>query len=243
MSDPLRIAVAVEGETDEIILRAVFGSLLGDTDFEFQTVQPEKSEAFSSTGMGWVGIYRWSRLSVSEGGGSLSGSEVLKNHDLLIHVDADVAGKTYSSGSIQDMPRDDLPCELPCPPAHDTTDALGAVVLNWLGESAIPPQVVLCTPSKSIETWVLAAICPGNRMVKRDDWECRPNPEGQLATLPKKQRFQKRPADYKKRQVVVTAAWRKVSSRLTEAARFEDEFLEAVSEEKLLKALSDQLAN
>jgi hypothetical protein len=140
MSDPLRIAVAVEGETDEIILRGVFQFLLGDADFEFQTVQPEKSAAFSTTGAGWVGIYRWSRQSVSEGGGSVSGSEVLKNHDLLIiHVDADVAGKTYSSGSIQDMPRDDLPCELPCPPAHDTTDALRAVVLNWLGESAIPP--------------------------------------------------------------------------------------------------------
>jgi hypothetical protein len=68
-------------------------------------------------------------------------------------------------------------------------------------------------------------------MVKRDDWECRANPEGQFATLPRKQRFQKRPADYRARQGAVTAAWPNVSARLTEAARFEDEFLKAVADQ------------
>lgn len=234
MSEPLRIAAAAEGPTDVIVLEAILGALLPDTDFEVQPLQPEGSVAFGSapsskTGAGWVGVYRWSRQAVSEGGGSVSGSLALLNHDLLIvHVDADVAGKTYADGDIRDAPYEDLPCERPCPPPHGTTNALRRVVLKWLGEQKRPSQVVLCTPSKSIEAWVLTAICPENNVVRRDDWECRPNPEGQLATLPVRQRFKKRPEAYRGKQGEIKEGWPKVSARLTEAARFEAEFLAAI---------------
>ena len=234
MSDPLRIAAAVEGPTDAIVLQAVLSALLPDTDFEFQTLQPEGSVAFDSapsgiTGTGWVGVYRWSRQSAWEGGGSVSGSSALSFHDVLIvHVDADVAGKTYASGSIRDAPCEDLPCEEPCPPPDRTTNALRAVVLNWLGEHECPPRIVLCTPSKSIEAWVLAAVWPENDVVRRDDWECRPNPEGQLGALPRRRRFKKRPDHYLRKQREIEKAWPKVSARLTEAARFEEEFLAAI---------------
>lgn len=145
MSEPLRIAVAVEGPTDAIVIQAILQALLPDTEFEFHTLQPEGSIAFDSapstrTGVGWVGVYRWSRQAVSEGGGSVSGSSALLNHD----------------------------------------------------------------------------------------WECRPNPEDQLAALPIHQRFRKRPEDYRGKQAEITEAWPKVSARLTEAARFETEFLAAV---------------
>ena len=234
MSEPLRIAAAVEGPTDAIVLEAILKALLRDADFVFQTLQPEGSAAFGSTGGGWVGVYRWSRQSASEGGGSVSGSSALSNHDLLIvHVDADVAGRTYASGNIQDAPRQDLPCEEPCPPPHETTNALRAVVLNWLGERECPPRIVLCTPSKSIEAWVLAAIWPEGRVVRQDDWECRPNPEGQLAALPRRRRFGKRPDDYRRKQGDVKQAWPQVSARLTEAARFEAEFLAAQPEPRV----------
>ena len=228
MSEPLRIAVVVEGPTDAIVLEAVLKALLQDADFVFQTLQPEGSAAFGNTGVGWVGVYRWIRQSASEGGGSVSGSSVLSNHDLLIvHVDADVAGRTYASGNIQDAPRQDLPCEAPCPPPCETTNALRAVVLNWLGEHECPPQIVLCTPSKSIEAWVLAAIWPEGNVIRRDDWECRLNPEGQFAALPMGRRFRKRPDDYRRKQGDIKQAWPQVSARLTEAARFESEFLAA----------------
>ena len=234
MSEPLRIAAAVEGPTDAIVLRAILKALLRDTDFVFHTLQPEGSAAFGSapssgTGGGWVGVYRWSRQSVCEGRGSVSGSSALSHHDVLIvHVDADVAGKTYADGNIQDAPRDDLPCEAPCPPPSKTTNALRAVVLNWLGERERPSRIVLCTPSKSTEAWVLAAIWPEGNVVRRDDWECRSNPEGQLAALPKHRKFMKRPDDYQGRQREITEAWPKVSARLTEAARFEAELLAAI---------------
>ena len=81
MSEPLRIAAAVEGPTDTIVLRAILRAVL-QTDFHFQTLQPEGSAAFGSspssgTGVGWVGVYRWSRQSACEGGGSVSGSSAL----------------------------------------------------------------------------------------------------------------------------------------------------------------------
>ena len=235
MSEPLRIAAAVEGPTDVIVLEAILKALLpDDTDFVFQTLQPEASAAFGSAsfgtmGAGWVGVYRWSRQSTCEGGGSVSGSSVLSNHDMLIvHVDADVASKTYASGKIRDAPCDDLPCKKPCPPPCRTTNALRAVVLNWLGERGCSPRIVLCTPSKNIEAWVLAAIWPDNKMVQRDDWECRSNPERQLAALPRHRRFKKRPADYRRKQSEIAEAWPRVSARLTEAGRFKVEFLAAV---------------
>ena len=41
MFDPLRVAVAVEGPTDSIVLDAIVRSLLRHTDFVFQTLQPK----------------------------------------------------------------------------------------------------------------------------------------------------------------------------------------------------------
>ena len=234
MSEPLRIAVAVEGPTDAIVLRAILDALLPDTDFEFQTLQPEGSRVFDTgtsgeTGVGWVGVYRWSRQSVSEGGGSVSGSSVLSCHNVVIvQVDADVAGTKYSSGNIRDAPRKDLPCEKPCPPPGSTTDALRTVVLNWLGELKCPPKVVLCTPSKNMEAWVVAALWPDNSLVQRNDWECRPDPESQFSTVPKRQRIRKRPEDYRRRQKEIGKAWPRVAARLSEAVRFEKEFLAAI---------------
>lgn len=230
MSEPLRIAAAVEGPTDAIVLRAALNCFLRNkADFVFETLQPEGSVAFGSTaGTGWGGVYRWARQSAKEGGGSVSGSTALSFHDLLIvQVDADVAGKTYASASILDPPCQDLPCQQPCPPPNNTTNALRTVILRWLGEARCPAQVVLCTPSQSIETWVIAAVWPGNLIIRRGNWECHQNPEGQLGALPLRQRFRKAVGDYRDRQEQITLAWPNLSATLTEAARFETEFLAA----------------
>ena len=235
MSDTVRVAAAVEGPTDAIVLEAVLNALkrlLTNIEFEFQTLQPEGSVAFGSspsrTGTGWGGVYRWCRQSAAEGGGSVSGSSVLSNHDLLIiQVDADVAGKTYSSAGIRDAPSQDLPCNRPCPPASGTTNALRTVVLGWLGERQCPCRVVLCTPSKNMEAWVIATVWPTNPMITRGNWECHPSPEGQLGNLPRNRRFRKRASDYRDRQNELTKGWPRVSATLQEAARFQSEFLAA----------------
>ena len=237
MSEPLRVAATVEGPTDAIVLEAVLSALLPDLEYVFQTLQPEGSVAFGSVsfggkGGGWAGVYRWCRQAAQEGQGSVSRSAVLSYHDLLIvHVDADVAGRSYAEGNIRDAPGEDLPCEEPCPPPERTTNALRAVIVNWLGEQECPLRIVLCTPSKSTEAWVVAAIWPDNELVLRNDWECRPDPEAQLRALPKGRRFEKRASDYRRRESAFEAAWPNVAERLSEAARFERELLAAIPAE------------
>ena len=226
MSRPWRIAVAVEGPTDSIVIKAVISSLLAGAEFEFQTLQPEGSAAFGQNGAGWGGVYRWSRQIVEEGDGSLSGSSALSQWDLLIiHLDADVADKTYASARITSPPQNDLPCKKPCPPSRHTTDALRTVLLRWLGQQTCPPRTILCTPSKTMDTWVLTAIFPDKATFQKQNWECCSDPARQLKTLPKERRFSKTKCDYREKQTEISQAWPRVSTTLTEAARFQEEFV------------------
>ncbi|NQU26115.1 MAG: hypothetical protein HQ567_32920 [Candidatus Nealsonbacteria bacterium] len=232
MSDPLRVAAAVEGPTDFIVLSAAIKSLLRDEEFVFHSLQPEFSAAFAAPGgqmgLGWSGVYRWCRQTADQGAGRVSQSPVFAFHDLLIvQVDADVAGKTYKSGWIENE-TGDLPCEKPCPPASDTTDALRLVILRWMGETEVPDQLVLCTPSKSMEAWVMAALFPTNRFVARSGWECHANPAAQLGQQPIKHRIEKRPQDYAAKSAEFRTTWPRVRRKLTEADRFSVDFLAAV---------------
>jgi hypothetical protein len=118
---------------------------------------------------------------------------LFRQHDLLvIHVDADVAGMKYSDNSIEDT-ANDLPCVQSCPPPSATVDALRKVVLRWMGEQGIPVNCVICTPSKSMEAWVVYALWPMNPVIKRDvdKWECHDDPEAQLGCMPKRIRIKK----------------------------------------------------
>ncbi|MCY4331361.1 MAG: hypothetical protein OXC96_02395 [Cyanobacteria bacterium MAG CAR1_bin_15] len=236
MSEPLRIAVVVEGPTDSIVLEAIVRSLLAGAEFEFDTLQPAEDSAvfganFRLHGPGWGGVYRWSRQATEKGDGSLSSFSKLSPSKwdlLIIHVDADVADKTYASTGIQSPPQNDLPCAKPCPPSHHTTDALRKVLLGWLGEESCPPQTILCTPSKTMDAWVLTAIFPDNAIFQQQNWECHPDPAGQLKALPQGQRFSKKIRDYRERNQEISQAWPRVSGTLTEAARFQEEFLHAI---------------
>ena len=88
--------------------------------------------------------------------------------------------------------------------------------------------MVFCTPSMKMEAWVVAAVWPENSLVQRNDWECRRNPGAQLGNLPKTKRFEKRPDEYERRREMIGEAWPTVAARLTEASRFEKEFLAAI---------------
>ncbi|MCY4054291.1 MAG: hypothetical protein OXF67_00170 [Cyanobacteria bacterium MAG CAR4_bin_6] len=213
MSEPLRIAVVVEGPTDSIVLEAIVRSLLAGAEFEFDTLQPAEDSAvfganFRLHGPGWGGVYRWSRQATEKSDGSLSSFSKLSPSKwdlLIIHVDADVADKTYASTGIQSPPQNDLPCAKPC-----------------------PPQTILCTPSKTMDAWVLTAIFPDNAIFQQQNWECHPDPAGQLKALPQGQRFSKKIRDYRERNQGISQAWPRVSGTLTEAARFQEEFLHAI---------------
>jgi hypothetical protein len=200
----------------------------------FTNLQPELTAAFQpqsgGTAAGWSGVYLWCRQASAEGGGAIRGSQVFTAHDLLVvQVDADVAGMTYGSANIVNPPAD-LPCEQPCPPPGATTDAVRAVIRRWLGEPATPPHCVLCVPSKSIETWVLKAVFPEHREVVKADLECRRNPEGLLAQMPKGTRMAKSISAYRARFEAGNDLWPTVRAALSEAARFSDDFLNAASQ-------------
>lgn len=232
MSDPLRVAVAVEGPTDFIVLSAAIESLLPEKEIEIQSLQPELSAAFEApggkTGLGWSGVYRWCHQTADQGGGSVSRASIFAFHDLLVvQVDADVADMTYEKGKIKDK-SGDLPCRKPCPPPSDTTDALRLVVLRWMGETKVPKRVVLCTPSKSMEAWVMASLFPANKVLARKGWECHDNPAAQLGREPKSQRIKKCVEDYREKESQFRTTWPRVRGKLTEADRFSQDFLAAV---------------
>ncbi len=228
MSKPLRIALVVEGATDEVVLRAAIEAIVGDRPIQFSLLQPEFSDAFGGTvagqtGTGWGGVYRWCEQTRDEGNGRVSGSVLFGFHELLIvHLDADVAGKKYRDHNIVE-PTDDLPCEHPCPPAVDTTNALRKVLLRWMGETSTPEWCVLCTPSKNTETWIMAAFFPRDRVISRKGWECYDNPQRRLTSKPLKVRIKKTKSDYQQRADELKSSWPNVRMKLTEAGRFSDE--------------------
>ena len=233
MSKQLRVALVAEGPTDGVVIKAALNAMLGEGTFVLTQLFPETSVAFGPLGTGWAGVYRWCQASAARGGGRLSGYKLLFDigmHDLLIlHLDADVAGERYENNSIQPLPSDlPLPCDRPCPPAADSVNELRMVLLSWCGETAVPPQTVLCTPSKSTEAWVAAALFPQDAEMERKGWECHPNPESRLGVQPLAARIRKSKADYQSKQQDITAAWDRLRNDLSEAGRFSTDFVNAV---------------
>ena len=236
MSEPLRVALVAEGVTDYVILKAAITAILGERAFVLNLLQPESSVAFTGggdagpLGGGWRGVYRWCRQAVDRSGGSLRDDPLFVGFDLLvIHLDADVAGEDPSTDATHDpVLVATLPCEHPCPPAATTTHALRLSLLTWLGEGTVPPKVVLCTPSKSADAWMLAVHFPGDREMSRRGWECHPDPASRLAQQPKRRRFSKSQRDYERNAGELTTQWPRLISRMNEALRFDAEFRHAL---------------
>jgi hypothetical protein len=230
MSDPLSVGMVVEGPTDFVVLRAAIAALLDNRDFEVTSIQPLLSNALKAhTGGGWTAIYRWCRPMLEQAGGRAQDNSLFNTYDLLIlHVDADVAGKRYSDDQkIQDAP-EDLPCERHCPPANATTDALRRVVLGWLNIANVLPRTILCTPSKSTETWVLAALFPDDVANSSVELECRADAATVMQSKPLNQRLRKRPREYEKKKNDLRIAWPHVRTKCSEAERFSQEFSAAL---------------
>jgi hypothetical protein len=237
MSDMLRIGLVAEGVTDYEVLRASIESMLGAKKFDLKLLQPEESVAFTGAGDagvfggGWRGVYKWALQAVDRSG-QISADPLFLNYDLLVvHLDADVAGEdpaNYPKHAIPEL-KGMLPCEKPCPPPSNTTDLLRKVILSWLGENTEPLQVVLCTPSKSTESWVMALFFPNDKQMKRLGWECHPDPAARLSQQPIKHRFRKSHEEYRERNTQFRAGWPTLVNELSEAKRFNDNFELAVS--------------
>jgi hypothetical protein len=235
MPSSLRIALVAEGWTDRSIIEAAISALLGDRAYDLNLLQPEDPSATAPFGVprpgGWHGVYRWCREAVNRST-RLRDDVLLAAYDLIIlHLDADVAEGTYAGAHINDAPDPtDLPCIHPvCPPPTNTTDPLRQVLLRWAGEFATPQRVVLCTPSKSIEAWVLAALYPADPVLGGGNLECISSPASLLQAKPHEERLirsgKKVRERYEKSQPLICAAWQNVRGHCLEAERFSLEFL------------------
>jgi len=232
MSEALRVALVGEGPTDGVVIESALRAMLGERPFVLKQIFPEGSTSFGEMGTGWVGVYRWCHQSAKRGNGRLSQDAlVFQNYDLLVlHLDSDVAGFSYEDGSLTIEPADGaLPCEQPCPPPSATVNALRRVLLNWCGETAIPQETVICMPSKSTEAWVVAMLFADDQAMTQGI-ECYVNAESRLAQQPKAKRLRKKKRDYLGRAEQFVAEWPRVAvhGALTEAHRFQSEFLAAV---------------
>lgn len=234
MSEPLRVGLVAEGITDKLVIQAAITSLLGDRPFILRLLQPEESLPLGlvapsvSKGLGWGGIYLWGQGIQGRNGGRLEGDVLFEEHDVLIlHLDADVAGKRYSDCEIVDSVGD-LPCEEKCPPPSATTERLRQVLLRWVGETVVPGKTVLCSPSMSLEAWVVAALFPADKEMQKKGWECHPNPESRLGVQKKEKRIKKSEAGYKLVLDQISEEWPRLKADLSEAGRFSDDFVSAV---------------
>jgi hypothetical protein len=238
MSNMVRIALVAEGLTDPIVVEAAVASLLAGRSFALKLLQPEDPLATAPFGnsrpAGWPGVYRWCREAVARAG-RLRDDVIFASYDILIfHLDADVAESNYASAHIHDAPDPaDIPCASPvCPPPSATTDPLRIVLLRWCGETATPDAVVLCTPSKNIEAWVLAALYPEDAAVTSGNLECIAEPANLLRAKPADERLVrsgKKVRDrYQTRQKDIENAWPHVRANCTEAERFSVEFIDEV---------------
>jgi hypothetical protein len=232
MSEPLKVALVVEGPTDRVVIESAISRVLEERAFVPTQLQPEQSAAFGPFGAGWGGVFRWCQQAARRGGGCLSGDLLFNSFDVLVlHLDADVADSSYADLSIQDG-FDDLPCAEPCPPPGATTRRLRRVLLGWAGETKTPRRIVVCIPSKSIEAWVLAALYPNDPAVQSGDLECLPDPEVRLGQQPIRRRIRKSVADYKNRSEALREGWPRVTTTCREAQRFSNDFRTVVNNEQ-----------
>ena len=232
MSDALKIAFVVEGPTDYIVLKEIVREVLDGRDFVPQILKPEMSAAFKlipGEDGGWPGVCRWCLQTKKQNGGHIRNNPLFNFYDILIiQLDADVAGFNYNDGHIKNpFPgQPTLPCNEPCPPAADTTNRLREIMLRWIGEQNIPPQTVLCTPSKALEAWVLVGLFPEDGQVQLGNIECRDHPDHILRGKPAKKRLvsgsKKNVEKYDTFASEIAANWEAIKGHCSEAIRFED---------------------
>ncbi len=209
-----RLLVACEGPTDFVVIQAAADAILGE--YVPVLLQPEVCVAggHGKLGGGWKGVRDWCRQTRAQGGiGQLAEDEDV----VVIHLDADVA----DDGEVD--------CAQPCPPPSDTTGALAAIALDWLGEAHLPARSTFCMPSKCTEAWVLAGLFVGNPIVGQGI-ECRPEPEALLVRQPPDLKFvRKHGGRYRKNRPIydahrssIASAWLTIEHQCTQAKAFGD---------------------
>jgi len=82
------------------------------------------------------------------------------------------------------------------------------------------------------KAWVVKALFPSDKEAGKQEWECYPTPEKRLAQQPVKKRIQKSVRNYENNKRELQSRWFSIVQELTEAKRFQDEFLQEVQRQK-----------
>jgi hypothetical protein len=220
----LRVALIAEGPTDSVLIEAALKAILG-RPFTLVTLQPEATRPLMGTG--WCGVFKWCREFAARSHASLEADPTLPGYDLfVIHVDADVAEKSYADGGAALVAAAQgllpLPCVQPCPPPAGAPDELRERVRSWLGLVQVGPRTVLCVPSKAIEAWLAAGVLEETHPLL-NGLECMLGLETQLAGLSKGKRIKKTRREYEAHAGSVTREWERVTQACTQAERFHGE--------------------
>ena len=225
----MRIGLIAEGPTDTIIIEAALKAFL-PTPFVLTQIQPEEdlSGDYGQLGGGWGGVYRYFKMLNSMGNEPQNWPELFDM--MIVHLDADVAEKSYDDyGITNDF--QDLPCSKPCPPASDTTEALKQVANGWL-EGPLPSNWVYCIPSKYSETWMVAAL----NEKQSEHIECDSNLITQLGSKPfklvryREGKLKKQSRKYREAASRITEKWHLVEQKCSLARVFREDVINIVSD-------------
>jgi hypothetical protein len=217
----LRIALVAEGPTDAIIIEAALKAIL-DRPFVLQMLQPEATPG--AMGAGWCGVFKWCRAFAKRGFAGLEEDPTLPGFDLfVVHVDADVAEKSYADGgvAVEEMAYGllPLPCPQPCPPSAVAAGEVRKRLLEWLGLKQVGPRTVVCLPSKAVDAWLAAGVLQDEHVLL-NGLECNLRLGDQLEALPVNQRIRKGQREYRQRESAVTGGWDRIRRTCLQADRF-----------------------
>ncbi|MEY4562659.1 MAG: hypothetical protein RLZZ618_1936 [Pseudomonadota bacterium] len=223
-----RIALVAEGPTDYVLIDAALRAVL-PVAFTLTLLQPERTLPDATNG--WAGVLKWCHAAGRRHAGPLNADPTLGLFDMLIvHLDADVALKTYADcgqdveGLALDFHWPPLPCNQACPPASATCSELQTVLTGWLGLATPGPRTVWCLPSQSTGTWLAAALLGPDHTLCQNA-ECNPSVEARLAQLPKKQRVSKSVREYRLHANAIVQNWDQVKAICPQALAFEQAVL------------------
>jgi hypothetical protein len=209
----IRVGIVAEGKSDWLALEELMRAVHPDIDFVH--LRPDMT-LVSRSPHGWTGVRAWCQQEGARLEALLSGVPGFPIHLLVIHVDCSMAHNVEAL--------------YPCPPARDTADALREILVrDWLGRPSLPGFVVLATPSRTTDAWIVAALEPpyfGNEPLECDDLAERELFRRRLLRL-RDGEIKKPDAKYRPLAENMAQALDRVCEVCTEAARFRTEFAAA----------------
>lgn len=159
----LRVGIVAEGSSDWLVLEEVMKTV--HPDIEFERLRPDQT-LVSGTPFGWRGVKSWCEEHGSRLELLMRGVLGRPLHILVVHADCSMADKAN--------------VEHPCPPASDTAFALVKLIeVEWIRQDPKPDFVVIATPSKSSDSWVVATLDPP--YANLSNIECDKSAEDELA--------------------------------------------------------------